>query len=183
MDPVETSCLDEARKSIRAAFTSTRRSPSFPNATRISAGEICPSGAGKLWFRLPALEKRKFQHLPLLFDFPGCTTVRCVGAVPRIHHDAYRIGATNAAHGQSRIVSTCSLDPNDDGINQGSQPMKMFERGGAIDVMRAAGSGCHSAVERLADLASNHEIVDLSLAQGSKNLFPPRWQRRNKRAK
>jgi hypothetical protein len=74
---------------------------------------------------------------------------------PRIHHDAYRIGATNAAHGQSRIVSTCSLDPNDDGINQGSQPMKMFERGGAIDVMRAAGSGCHSAVERLADLASN----------------------------
>jgi hypothetical protein len=82
-----------------------------------------------------------------------------------------------------RIVSTCSLDPNDDGINQRSQAMKMFERGGAIDVMRSAGCGCHSAVERLADLASNHEIVDLSLAQGSKNLFPPRWQRRNKRAK
>jgi hypothetical protein len=82
-----------------------------------------------------------------------------------------------------RIVSACSLDPNDDSINQGSQPMKMLERVGAIDVMRAASSSCHSTVERLADLASNHQIVDLSHAQGSKNFFPPRWQRRNKRAK
>jgi hypothetical protein len=59
--------------------------------------------------------------------------------------------------------------------------MKMFERSRAIDIVRAAGSGCHSAVEELADLASDHKIVDLPHTQRSKKLFPPRWQRFNKR--
>ena len=42
--------------------------------------------------------------------------------------------------------------------------MKMLERVGAIDVMRAASSSCHSTVERLADLASNLQTGGLAAA-------------------
>jgi hypothetical protein len=102
---------------------------------------------------------------------------------PRIHHNAYRTGAANAADSELWIIRTGGLGPDNDGVNQGSQTMEMRQRSRAVDVARAAGRSCHSAVERLTDLASNHKIIDFPDAQGPKKFFPRGRQWRSERAK
>jgi hypothetical protein len=43
--------------------------------------------------------------------------------------------------------------------------------------MRPAGGRCHTAVERLPDLADNNEVIDFSGAQRAEYVFPRRGQR------
>ena len=128
--------------------TRTRRSPSSANATRMSAGENCPSTAGRDMVSTPSIRK---AELPVLTTIVRPCSLHsralCEAASAGRTTTRYRIRPANAAHSQLRIVSTCSLDPDNNGINQGSQAVKMLERSGAIDVMRAPRSSCHSAVE------------------------------------
>jgi hypothetical protein len=182
VEAVETSCLDETRKSIRASFHEHAPEPELgqrdKNVRRQQVPICCWERYGFNSTHSESGCSGAHHYRSALFAAQACALRE---PPPRVHHDTYRIGAADAAYSQLRIVSTRSLDPNNDGINQGSQAMKMFERSRAIDIVRAAGSGCHSAVEGLADLASDHKIVDLPHTQRSKKLFPPRWQRLNKR--
>ncbi len=160
---VETSRLDEARKSTRASFH--EHAPEAEVRQRhknFRRRDLSVRGRQRYGFDSAHGESGSCSSHHYCPTFLIAQAYAVGHPSARVHHDAYRVGAGNAAYGQLRIVSTSSLDPHDDGIDQSAQAMKMFERSGAIDVMRTAGSGRHSAVERLADLAGDHKIVDLS---------------------
>ena len=55
--------------------------------------------------------------------------------------------------------------------------MQMINARRTIDVLRMAGHRRHPAIERLAELTDNNEVVNRSVPQGSKQLPPRLWQR------
>ena len=148
VEAVKTSCLHEARKSIRASFhEDAPKSELGQRDKNVSRQELPIHGGQRYGLNSQHSESRTsgtHHYRSALF----VAQPRALWEPPpRVDHDTYRIGPANAAHSQLRIVSTCSLDPDNNGINQGSQAVKMLERSGAIDVMRAPRSSCHSTVE------------------------------------
>jgi hypothetical protein len=145
---VETSCLDEARKSIRASFHKHAPKPDLGQRDKnVRRRELPIHGRKRYGFNSPHSESvtsGTHHYRSALFAAQPCALRE---PSPRVHHDTYGIGTANAAYSQLRIVSTCGFDPDNNGINQGSQAVKMLERSGAIDVMGATRSSRHSAVE------------------------------------
>ena len=104
-------------------------------------------------------------------------TCRRVGQpAGRIDDDPRGLRAFGGAHRQPRIVRERGADADDDGIDQGAQPMQMEDPGRSIDVMGVPGDGGDAAIERLADLADRqrlpkvarmeHCAIDLPLKSG-----------------
>jgi hypothetical protein len=148
VEPVEASCLDEARKSIRTSFHEHASDPELgqgeKNARR---GDLPIFGLQKYGFNSPHSEGGSIcthHYRSALLAAQACAVRE---SPPRVHYDTYGIGAADTAHSQLRIVSASSLDADKNSINEGSQAVKMFKRGRAVDVMRAPGSSCHSAIE------------------------------------
>jgi hypothetical protein len=79
-------------------------------------------------------------------------------------------------HGEQRIVGDRRSDADDDGIDNGAQPMEMVEPVAAVDVVGMPGHGRGAAVERLADLPDHHKVVDEPRAQRPENALPARWR-------
>jgi hypothetical protein len=66
-----------------------------------------------------------------------------------------------------RIVSDGSAHTNDDDIHERAQAVQMINARRTIDIFRMAGRGRHPAIERLAELTDNNEVIDCSVPQGS----------------
>ena len=93
-------------------------------------------------------------------------------APPRINHSTSRLRTADMPDRQLRIISYGCSDPDDDDIDQRTQPMKVVDAGRTIDVFRMAGSCRDSTIKRLAELTNDHQIVDNALAQGAKQIRP-----------
>src|SRR4051812_50192707 len=78
----------------------------------------------------------------------------------------------DAPHVQLRIVRNGGADADDNGINQGTQPMQMYQPGRPVDEFRMARCGRDPAVKRLADLCYNQQIVDSPLPQRTEQVPP-----------
>ena len=63
--------------------TSTRRSPSLANAIRISAGEICPSGVGKVMVSTPRTGKAEVSALTTIVRLSWLHNRALCGSRPR----------------------------------------------------------------------------------------------------
>jgi len=94
----------------------------------------------------------------------------------RIEHDARGIGAGDAPNGQLRVVGERAADADDDRIDQGAKAVQMREARRSIDIAGMPARRGDPPVERLADLADDHKIVNRAGAQRSKYVFPRRLQ-------
>ena len=101
----------------------------------------------------------------------------------RIDDDPRRLRAGDAPHGELRIVGQRRADPDHHRIDQRPQPVQMGKPGRPIDVVRVAGFGRNPAIERLADLADDHQVVDRPVPQRPEQLLPGRRQRAGQRPK
>jgi hypothetical protein len=70
------------------------------------------------------------------------------------------------------IVSDGSANADDDDIDQRAQAMQVLNARRTIDILRMASRRRHSAIERLAELTNDNEVVDGPVPQGSKQLSP-----------
>ena len=76
-----------------------------------------------------------------------------------IDNDSRGLRPGNPAHGQLRIIRKSGPDANNDDIHQGPQPVQVHQSLRSVDVFRVSVFSCQPAVERLAGLADDHEIV------------------------
>ncbi len=149
--------------------------PQPASAARIADGANCPSHAGKATISTP---DGGAQQAPCSMicrrRAPLSANIRALGAKPafRIDDDARRLRPGAAPHGQQRIVGDGGADADDDRIHQRPQPMQVHQARRPIDVFRVPGFRRNAAVQRLADLADNDEIVDGALAQRTEHIGP-----------
>jgi hypothetical protein len=87
------------------------------------------------------------------------------------------IGALDVTNGQLRVIGARGFGADENSVDQRPQAVEMHKARRPIDVMRPAGGRCHTAVERLPDLADNNEVIDFSGAQRAEYVFPRRGQR------
>ena len=74
----------------------------------------------------------------------------------------------DAADGELRIVGKRGADADHDGVDQRTQAMQMGKPIGAVDVMGMSAGGGDAAVERLAELADHHQVIDRPRRNGPK---------------
>ena len=60
---------------------------------------------------------------------------------------------------QLRIIGQRRSNTDHDNVDQRAQPVQMLDAGRTVDVLGVTGSGRDPAVERLADLPHDHQIV------------------------
>ena len=80
----------------------------------------------------------------------------------RIEHDADRIWATDTTDRQLRVVCARGLDADDDRVNQRPETMQVGDPGRAVDVMGSASRRRKTTIDRLANLAYDDKIIDIS---------------------
>ena len=153
-----------------------RRKPQPARAARIAAGRdvpllgrqgerLDPPGGGT---GLRGRDRDDEAPDAVVGEQPG------VGRQPpaRIDHDPRRMRAGDAPDGEPGIVGEHGPDADHDGVDQGAQPMQVRETLGPVDVMGMAAFGGDPAVERLADLADHHQVVDRSGPQRAEQIVP-----------
>ena len=124
-----------------------------PGCPRRARGASRPRRGRRVW--RPALcvrlsrAKREFDagepatralryHDDLARAVIGEQAVRRLESAARIDDDARGIGADDVTNRQSRVIRDRAADPDDDGVDEGAQPVQMRETGGSVDV---AGNG------------------------------------------
>jgi glycosyltransferase 2 family protein len=100
-----------------------------------------------------------------------------------IKNDARWMRPDDATDGELGIVGERSPYSDDDGIDDGAEPMQMGEARWPIDIVRVSGHRRDTAVERLSNLSDNDEIIDASLAQRTEQVLPRRRERIGRSAK
>jgi len=95
----------------------------------------------------------------------------------RIDHGARRRWPADVPHGELRIIGQRGADPDHDHVDQRAQPMQMGESGGPVDVVGMTGLGGDAAVERLAELPDDDQIVDGAGLERPEPLLPGGRQR------
>ncbi len=95
----------------------------------------------------------------------------------RVEQDARRTWARDAPDGELRIIGHRRADADQHRIHQCAQPVEMCQPGGAIDVFGMSGHRRDPAIDRLADLSDDNEVVDGALAQGPEAALPGLRQR------
>jgi hypothetical protein len=98
------------------------------------------------------------------------------GGRARVDDDPCRLRPCHPPHGELGVVGKRRAHPDHHGIDEGTQPVQVGEAGRAVDVVRMAGRGRDTAVERLANLADHDQIVDAARAERSEQSFPRRRQ-------
>ena len=73
---------------------------------------------------------------------------------------------------QLRVIGQRRSNADHDNIDQRTQPVQMFDAGRTVDVLRMTSSRRDPAIERLADLPDNHEIVDRPAPQRAEQIRP-----------
>ena len=94
-----------------------------------------------------------------------------------IDDHARRLPPGDPAYGQLRIVGYRSTDADDDGVHQSPQSVEVGQSGRPIDVFRMPRFCRNAAIERLADLADHHELINKTAAKRAENFAPGLWQR------
>ena len=161
MQPVEAAGLHEARDRVRPAFdqhpAEAARGEDGENRWLARYGRPRPAGLGPL---AAGRESHAFAD-DASRGGPLSASSRALGGEPPLGSMTTRAGCgpCDEAHRQLRIVRERAADADDDGVDQRPQAMQMRKRRGAVDVMRMAGCGRNAPVERLADLAEDHETV------------------------
>jgi hypothetical protein len=90
----------------------------------------------------------------------------------RIDDDAGRLPPGDPAYGQLRIVGYRSTDADNDRIDQSSQPVEVRQSGRPVDVFRMPRFRRNTAIERLTDLADDHQLIDDAPAKRAENFTP-----------
>ena len=144
----------------------------------MAAGAICPSIAGKARTSTPGSSQRapSRHHDDSARAVIGEQAGGRLESAARIDDDARGIGADDVTNRQSRVIRDRAADPDDDGIDEGAQPVQVRETGGAVDVAGTAGRRGDAPVERLADLTNDDEWIGRSAAQRPEHLLP--WRRK-----
>ena len=93
----------------------------------------------------------------------------------RIENDARRLRTGDPPHRQLRVIGESGADANDDGVDQGAQPMQMRESRRSVDVFRVSGFGGDAPVQRLPDLANDDQIIDCPDPERPEQFVP--WRR------
>ena len=84
----------------------------------------------------------------------------------RVDDHPRRLRAGHPADRELRVVGERRADPDHHRIDQRAQPVQVGKAGRAVDVVGMAGGGGDPAVQRLADLADHHQVVDLPARSG-----------------
>ena len=74
--------------------------------------------------------------------------------------------------GVFRIVGDGGAHADDNSVHQGPQPMQMHQSRRPVDIFGMSGFRRKPTVERLPDLADNHEIVHRALPQRTEHIRP-----------
>jgi hypothetical protein len=96
---------------------------------------------------------------------------------PRINDSANRLRTGHLPDRQLRIVSYGRSNTDDDDVNQRTQPMKVLDAGRTVDILRMARSRRDPAIQRLAELTYDDQIIHAPLAQGTEQIGPNRRER------
>ena len=90
----------------------------------------------------------------------------------RIDDDAGRLLPGDPAYGQLRIVGYRSTDADNDRIDQSPQPVEVRNSGRPIDVFRMPRFRRNAAIQRLTNLADNHQLINDTPPKRTENLTP-----------
>ena len=90
----------------------------------------------------------------------------------RVDHRASRVRPRDPAHCELRVIGQCGADPDHHHIDQRPQPVQMGEPGRPVDVFRMAGDSGDAAVDRLAELPDDDQIIDQAAAQRLEHRAP-----------
>lgn len=90
----------------------------------------------------------------------------------RIDDDAGRLLPGDPAYGQLRIIGYRSTDADNDRVDQSPQPVEVGQSSRPIDVFRMPRFRRNAAIERLADLADDHQLIDGTPAKRVENFTP-----------
>ena len=171
MEPVEAVRLEKARDRAGAAFDEDAPQPARREArkdgARRDAAVLDGQGDG-------FDPRRSGGALPGDDEALDAVIAKRAGAGRQpavgIDDDADRMRPADPPHREQGIVGNRRSDADDDGIDDGAQPVEMVEPVAAVDVVRMPGHGRGAAVERLADLPDHHEIVHEPARNGPKML-------------
>jgi hypothetical protein len=93
-------------------------------------------------------------------------------AAVRVDDDAGRLPPGDAAYGQLRIIGYRSTDADNDPIDQSPQPVEVRQSGRPVDVFRVPRFRRNTAIERLTELADDHQLIDCAPAKRAENFIP-----------
>jgi hypothetical protein len=90
----------------------------------------------------------------------------------RIDDHTGRLRPGDPAYGQLGVVGYCRTNANNHGINQRPQAMQVGKARSTIDILRVPRFRRNAAIERLADLADNHQLINSTPAERAENFTP-----------
>ncbi len=96
----------------------------------------------------------------------------CSEASPRIDDGARWLRTGHLPDRQLRIIRDGRPNTDDHNVDKRAQPVEMFDAGRTIDIFRMPGSGRDPTVERLAELAYDHQFVYATFAQWAEYICP-----------
>ena len=175
VQPVKATCRKEARDGIGATFDQYPAQSTGTERCKDGRGRKLPIGGGQP-NKLNARDRSSglsFRGYKNATDTILTKDSRFAAeAAVRVDDDAGRLSPGNPAYSQLRIVGYCGTDADDDGVHQSPQPVEVGQSGRPVDVFRMPRFCRNAAIERLADLADDHQLIDGAPTKRAENLTP-----------
>jgi hypothetical protein len=172
---VKASCRKKARDCVGATFDQYPAHTASTQRSKDSRRRKVPIGSGqpdKLYARdrRSGISFRSYNNATdtILTEDPRFAAETAV----RIDDDACRLLPGDPAYGQLRIIGYRSTDADNDRVYQSPQPVQVGQSGRPIDVFRMPRFRRNTAVERLADLADDHQLINGTPAKRAENFTP-----------